>query len=506
MGPTTKRIEHDVTGTLTNLASVSGFAPALALGLASIAVLLVDLLARDRRMPMVAAATGTVVSLAMALRAVPTADASLFGGMLANDGFAWFFQVLVLLATLLTLPLAGESVEVPDQDRAEMLALVLATSFGAMLLVASTDLLMLYLSFELVSILSYVLACYRRGSRASAEAGLKYVIYGGVASGLMVYGFSLFYGLAGSTSIAAVGRALADPGGGGAPAALVGCALTLVGFGYKVASAPFHMWAPDVYEGAPTPVTAYFSVVPKVAGFGALVRLLFGGLAEADGSSWRVFSHVDWTPLVEIMCLLTMTVGNLAAMAQRRVKRMLAYSGVAHAGYVLIGVVMLTSRGLEATLVYLFVYAFMNLGAFAVVAMVVDRTGSDDLDAFRGLFWRGGQGAFVAVLATAFFFALVGAPPTAGFTGKLLLFSAAVEQHSYGIVVVALLNTLLSVYYYFKVLQAMFLTPPSTSERLTWSHWSLALILVLALPTIGFGVRSESLIAIARASLRLVGV
>lgn len=495
-----------MTTTLSNLESLRGFAPGLALGLTSIAVLFVDLVIRDRRAPIVTAALGTVTALTLALSSVPIAPVSLFGGMLAADGFAWFFQVLVLLATLLTLPLAFESTEVPDQDRPELLALVVATSFGAMLLVASTDLLMLYLAFELVSILSYVLACYQRGSRMSAEAGLKYVIYGGVASGLMVYGFSLLYGLAGSTSIAAVARALAAPGDGLAPAALVGCALSLVGFGYKIACAPFHMWAPDVYEGAPTPVTAYFSVVPKAAGFAGLVRLLFGGLAESDGTSWQVFSHVDWIPLLQIMCMLTMTVGNLAAMAQRRLKRMLAYSGIAHAGYVLIGLVVLTSRGLEATLVYLFVYALMNLGIFAVVAMVVNRTGSDDLESFRGLFWRGGQGAFVAVVATAFLFALVGAPPTAGFTGKLLLFGAAVEQHRYGIVAVALLNTLLSVYYYFKVLQAMFLTSPSTPERLTWSVWSLLLILVLVVPTIGFGVRSESLIAIARASLRWVGV
>ncbi|MBK7972504.1 MAG: NADH-quinone oxidoreductase subunit N [Deltaproteobacteria bacterium] len=426
--------------------------------------------------------------------------------MVADDGFARFFQVMVLLATLVALPLSAESVEIPEEDRPELFALLLAASFGAMLLVASTDLVMLYLSFEFVSILSYVLACYRRGSRSSAEAGLEYVIYGGVASGLMVYGFSLLCGLGGLTCIAACSRPPAAPGDGFAPAAMVGCALALVGFGYKVASAPFHMWAPDVYEGAPTPVTAYFSVVPKAAGFAALVRFLFGGFTVQDGPSWRVFAHVDWVPLLEVMCVLTMTVGNLAAMAQRKVKRMLAYSGVAHAGYVLIGVVVLTSRGLEATLVYLFVYSFMNLGAFAVVAMVVNRTGSDDLEAFKGLFWRGRQGAFVAVLATAFFFALVGAPPTAGFTGKLLLFSAAVEHHSYGIVVAALLNTLISVYYYFKVFQAMFLTSPSTPEKLTWSGWALALLLVLALPTIGFGVRSESLIAIARASLHLVGV
>lgn len=495
-----------MTDSLGNLESLGASTPVLALGLASIAVLLVDLTTRDRRAPIVVAIGGTLLSLGLAVRGFPATGGRLFGGMLASDGFACFFQVLVLIATLATLPLAGESREVPDQDRPELLALVLATSFGAMLLVASTDLVMLYLSFELVSILSYVLACYRRGSRKSAEAGLKYVIYGGVASGLMVYGFSLLYGLAGSTSMAAVSRTLMTAGDGLAPAALVGCALSLVGFGYKIASAPFHMWAPDVYEGAPTPVTAYFSVVPKAAGFAALIRFLFSALARGDGSSWQVFPHVDWLPLVQIMCLLTMTVGNLAAMSQRSVKRMLAYSGIAHAGYVLIGLVMLTTRGLEATLVYLFVYAFMNLGAFAIVAMVVDRTGSDDIDAFRGLFWRGGQGAFVAVLATAFFFALIGAPPTSGFTGKLLLFSAAVERQSYGIVVVALLNTLLSVYYYFKVLQAMFLTSPSSPGKLTWSVWSLALVFVLALPTIGFGVRAESLIAIARASLRLVGV
>ncbi|MFN7955243.1 MAG: NADH-quinone oxidoreductase subunit N [bacterium] len=490
----------------SNLESLVPFAPGLVLAGTLLAVLALGLIERGGRVAELVGFAGTLIALGLVFAARGHAPALLFQGMIASDGVASFFQVLILLATVLALPLALRSTEIPPGDRNELIVLLLASSFGAMLLVAATDLVMIYLAFELVSLLSYVLACFQRSHRASAEAGLKYVIYGGVASGLMIYGFSLLYGLAGSTGIAQIHDAVRAGGSGVAAAAVVACALALVGFGYKIASAPFHMWAPDVYEGAPTPVTAYFSVVPKVAGFGALVRFFYLGFADAGAAGWQPLTGVGWVPLLELMCVVTMTVGNLAALSQRKVKRMLAYSGIAHAGYVLIGVVTLTPRGLEAAGVYLFVYAFMNLGAFAVVSAVVDRTGSDELESFRGLFWSGPQGAFVAIAAAVFLFALVGAPPTAGFTGKLLLFGAAVEQQRYGIAVAGLLNTLLSVYFYFKVLQAMFLTAPESPSRVAWRRGPLLLIALLIVPTLGLGIRAEPLLAMARASLRLVGV
>ncbi len=490
----------------SNLGSLAPFAPGLVVAGTLLAVLALGLVERARRLAEWVGLAGTSLALALVYAARDEDPVLLFQGMLASDGLASFFQILILLATVLALPLALRSSEIPVADRNELIVLVLASSFGGMLLVAATDLVMIYLAFELVSLLSYVLACYQRSGRASAEAGLKYVIYGGVASGLMIFGFSLLYGIAGSTAIGDVQRALRAGGTTVTAAAAVAAALSLVGFGYKVASAPFHMWAPDVYEGAPTPVTAYFSVVPKVAGFGALMRFFYLGFASSSKDGWQPLAGVSWVQMLELMCVATMTVGNLAALSQRRLRRMLAYSGIAHAGYVLIGVVMLTPRGVEASAVYLCVYAFMNLGAFAVVAAVVDRTGNDELASFRGLFWSGPEGAFVSVAAAIFLFALVGAPPTAGFTGKLLLFGAAVEQHRYALAAAGLLNTLLSVYFYFKVLQAMFLTMPEGASRVAWSRGSLVLIAVLVVPTLGLGIRAEPLLALARVSLRWVGV
>jgi NADH-quinone oxidoreductase subunit N len=306
--------------------------------------------------------------------------------------------------------------------------------------------------------MSYVLAGYTRGSRRSAEAALKYVVYGGVASGAMLYGLSLLYGLAGSTDLGAIRAALlAAP----APVALAAVALSLAGLGYKVAVVPFHMWCPDVYEGAPTPVAAFLSVAPKAGGFALLLRV-FG---EASGP-------VPWAMLALVLAVATMTLGNLAALGQRNIKRLLAYSSIAHAGYLFLGVAAGAPAGHQALLFYLGAYLFMNLAAFGVVIAVANgHAPHEQIDEWAGLSRRA---PFLAFVMTVTLFALAGLPPTAGFVGKYYLFSALVQAgRDTGLgmyhvaAVLAVLNSVVSLAYYLRVVRAMYIDPaPTPSPRL----------------------------------------
>ena len=264
---------------------------------------------------------------------------------------------------------------------------------------SSTNLLMMYLSLELVSLPSFILVGYQKRVRRSNEAALKYVVYGGVSSGIMLFGFSWIYGLTGTLDIYEIASVLdASPSYG--LTLFLGAALAMAGFGYKVASVPFHFWCPDVYEGAPTPVTAFLSVAPKAAGFALLARFFYLGLSEYDGTSGTVIG-IAWPQLLAVISACTMTLGNLTAIWQRNLKRLLAYSSIAHAGYMMMGIVMLSASGLKAVMFYTAAYLFMNLGAFLVVLVLAVRIGSEEIQDYNGLGWRS---PWVALAMTAFLF------------------------------------------------------------------------------------------------------
>jgi len=364
----------------------------------------------------------------------------------------------------------------------EFYALYLCIVLGLFLMVAARNLLLLYLSLELVSLVSFVLAGFATETRRSAEAALKYVVFGGAASGVMLYGMSWLYGVAGSLDLDAIARSLEATDARGA--VFVGAMGVLVGFGYKVSAAPFHMWAPDVYEGAPTPVTAFLSVGPKAAGFAMMIRFFMRALgAGADEPPL----DLPWAEVGGLLAALTMTVGNLTALGQNNVKRMLAYSSVAHAGYLLMGFCVFDDFGTQSVLFYLAVYCFMNLGAFLVVIAVAERVGSERIEAFRGL---GRRAPVLAVSMAIFLFSLTGLPPLAGFVGKFYLFTALLQKGGPGYTLLAVvggLNSVVSLFYYARVLRAMYLREPEGAPVEVRPLYRLTLV-GLVLPTIALGI------------------
>ncbi|RMG56901.1 MAG: NADH-quinone oxidoreductase subunit N [Deltaproteobacteria bacterium] len=425
----------------------------------------------------------------------------LFFGMVRIDEFSTFFKVIFSLATIFAAFMSIASSEVNGRRQTEYYVFLLSVTLGMYLLASATDLVMVYLSLELVSIPSYLLAGYLKRADDSVEGAVKYVVYGATASGIMIYGFSLLYGLTGTTSVAEIGRIVAS---GVSPLTLtVAFILVGVGFGYKIAAVPFHMWSPDVYEGAPTPVTAFLSVGPKAAGFAVLIRFFYAVFAQrVEGGQWALFEGVDWVTVFAVLSAVTMTVGNLVAIVQRNVKRLLAYSSIAHAGYMLMGFVLLNVEGLRAILFYLVVYLFMNTGAFLVVVLIANQIGSEDIEDYSGM---GIRSPFLSVCMGIFLFALTGIPPFSGFIGKVYLFAGVIHSGLYWLAVIGVLNSVVSLYYYARILKVMFLEKPKSEEELPVGIYAKAFLAVLAFPTLLLGIYWEPIIRAAEASARLLG-
>jgi len=480
---------------LGNGASLAYVIPEGILGLTVGVVLALGAFERTRAREILATAgiVGMCAALLAAMFGAPWTDGTVvaFHGNIVSDGMLAVFRFIFLLTGLLTVVFAYGSDEVDTRDFADMTALVAASVMGMTFMAAAADLLMMYLAMEFVGILSYVLAGLKRGDQRSAEAALKYVIFGAAASGISLFGMSLLYGIAGDTSISAVREVLVSQGGF-APLGLLSLFMILAGLGYKVAAVPFHMWCPDVYQGAPTPITAFFSVAPKAAGFALMLRLLsllLGGVSSEVLGAGLMF-------IVGIVSIATMTLGNLAALNQSSVKRMLAYSSIAHAGYLLMGVATIPAimgadpdyTGFRAVFFYLVIYLFMNLGAFFVAGIVVTRLGSDDMTAFRSL---GKRSPFMAIAMAIFLFSLVGLPPTAGFVGKFYLFYAILAQGGWFFYVLAffgILNSFISLFYYARVLKVMFLDKSKDARPLTTGRLAVGVLTLLAIPTLLFGV------------------
>lgn len=422
----------------------------------------------------------------------------LFVGMLSLDPFSLFFKLLVIVTTFVVVLFGLQSSDI-DQKYAEFYAVFLTVVLGGFLMASATNLLMMYLALELVSLPSFILVGYQKHVQRSNEAALKYVIYGGVSSGIMLYGFSLLYGLTGTLDIHAIGARLAV---GDVPSTtlFVAATLAMAGFGYKVASVPFHFWCPDVYQGAPTPVTAFLSVAPKAVGFAMIARFFYLGMSSFDGLTGEVLGG-QWPELLALIAAATMTLGNLTAIWQNNLKRLLAYSSIAHAGYMMMGIVMLSPAGLQAIMFYSAVYLFMNLGAFLVVIVIAERTGSEDISEYRGLGWRS---PFVAFAMAVFLASLTGLPPTAGFIGKVYLFASVVEGELWWLAVVGVLNSAVSLYYYWRVVRTMYLDDPADeAEPFSLPAFSNVSLGVLLAGTMILGLYFTPLADLTKASTSL---
>jgi NADH-quinone oxidoreductase subunit N len=490
-----------------NTESLRWFLPETVLTVAVLALFIQDLFTRKhaRRVQQLTAGAFAWLGLtAIAIVLTPKAPVLLFGGLLQHDPLRIFFAWIFLASMGLTILIVPASKQISSARLGEFYALLFALGLGMFLMASSTDLLMVYLSIEMVSLVSYVLTGFRRGDRKANEASLKYVIYGGVASGVMLYGISLLYGLFGTTrvigeaSIAAqvsdvATRLFAAHAFGGQPAAqltlVVAVVFVLAGVGYKIASVPFHMWCPDVYEGAPTPFTAFLSVGPKAAGFAVAIRFFFAAFEKhVPGAGFVATSDLPWPAIIGIISAITMTLGNLSALQQNNLKRMFAYSSIAHAGYLLMGLAAATAAGVQSILVYLVVYVFMNVGAFLVVIAVARVTGSEQISDFRGL---GTRAPIAALTLTIFLFSLTGIPPFAGFTGKYLLFAAIMQKGevwSGVLALVGVLNSAVSLFYYARIIKAMYLEEALDQRPLPVPPLYTGVLVTLAVPLLVLGL------------------
>jgi NADH-quinone oxidoreductase subunit N len=441
--------------------------PQIFLFLWAIFIFILDFVRKEKKHKLAyVALLGIIVTIILVLT---SQKGELFGGMFQADSFSAFFNLIFLLTGFLTIASSVEFTQRLPSNKGEYFGLILLSMVGMMFLASAGELLTLYVSLELTTIPLYVLASYRKDELKSSEAGLKYLILGGISSALLLFGISLIYGLTGTTFLAEVKTTLIVrflSTGNIGPALVLGFIFMIAGFGFKLALVPFHVWVPDVYEGAPTPITAFLSVASKAAGIVAFLRVFF--------HSFLIF-QVDWVLLLAVLASLAMIIGNIIALLQTNIKRMLAYSSIAQIGYILLGVVAATSRGVASVAFYTFVYMFANMGAFITAIAFSQTTGSDQIKDYAGLSRR--SPAMAAMMAV-FMLSLVGIPPLAGFMGKYYLFSAAIEQGYIWLVVVAILTSVISLYYYLGVVRQMYFQT-STEENILATGAALKTALII---------------------------
>lgn len=422
-----------------------------------------------------------------------SAPTMVFSGLVVIDGYGTFWKLLLYFVTGLTILLSYSYHKEERLYFGEYYGFILLALTGMMVMVSAADLLTIYLGTELMSLSLYVMAGLKRAEPRSLEASAKYFVLGAFSSGILLYGISLLYGATGSTRLSEIATAIASQGLND-PLLLFSTILLAVGFGFKLAVVPFHMWTPDVYQGAPTSVTAFMAVASKAASFGAFLRVFIEGLGGLKA---------DWSAIFLLLCIATLLIGNIVALVQTNVKRMLAYSSIAHAGYALIGVVaagrMEGSSGIASVLLYLALYTFMTFGAFAIVAML--RKGSiegEEIEDFTGLSKRH---PLAALLMLVFMVSLAGIPPTAGFVGKLYIFKSAVEAGMTWLAALALIFAAISAYFYLRLVMVMYMREPSDhSETAPHMVMSPTLSIVLACTVAGvviFGVYPNPLINFA---------
>lgn len=427
-------------------------------------------------------------------------------GMVAIDPFGSFFKLIVLIASVLIILFSMSSDEIKKSfDRlGEYYTLMFGMILGMFMMISASDLILIYLSIELLSLSSYVLAGFTKLRDRNSEAALKYIIYGAVSSGLMLFGISIIFGLTGNTNIFVINQILqtADINLVAFSTAVL---LVFVGIGFKISAAPFHFWTPDVYEGSPITITAFLSVASKAAGFALLIRLIKSMfiIDVTEQGYWQLVELFDWKSLLIIISILTMTLGNFSALWQDNLKRMLAYSSIAHAGYILLGIAVLSNQGLLAVMIYFLVYTIMNLGAFFIVMIIANKTGSENIDDYDGL---GITTPFLGVALAIFLVSLTGLPPTAGFIGKLYLFIALVDAQMIVVALIALLNTVVSLYYYIRVLKHLFLTKPTEQTSVVpVSGMNTVLIILLIIPVLFFGIYFTPMVDLARNGIAMLG-
>ena len=489
-------------------ASVGFFIPEIYLSLLFMLLIVIDLVAKGKKNNLLSIATlvGLAGSFFFIYQQHLLPPGELFFGMYVLDGFALFFKYFFVLSGILAvvITIGDEQFKREVKSMGEYYALIVAMVIGMIMMASASDLLMIFLSMELVSFSAYILTGYFKRNPRSSEAALKYLVYGAVSSGLMVYGFSLIYGLTAQTNLIKISAQLVAHGSN-PPVMIFASLLILAGFGYKIGAVPFHFWSPDVYEGAPTPITAFLSVASKAAGIALLMRFFYIAVPHAAASI--NLPDINWVSLLIIISVASMIYGNVVALWQKNVKRLLAYSSIAHAGYLLLGIIVMDELGTQATLFYLLSYFLMNFGAFYVVILISNKTGSETLDDYRGL---GKSMPLAGAALTVFLISLVGLPPTLGFIGKLMIFSALLAKGSLYIwlALIGVLTSVISLYYYMLIPLNMYLRESQTSEEKSMNPGLSAQILMAALMilTLYFGIFFTPLSDFAKYSSTMFGL
>jgi len=464
--------------------------PELELALFGMILLVADLLVESKRVLGYIALAGIAWS-GFFLYRLHGAEVPAYGGLLAVDPYAWFFKLIFLVAAALAIAISFRYLDIENEQHGEYYALILFATMGMMFMVGAMDLVTLYIGLETMAIATYILVGFLRGNPRSNEASLKYFLLGAFSSGVLLYGFSLLYGLAGSTKLTAIADALAQRSVGD-PLAVLALVTVAAGMFFKIGAVPFHQWTPDAYEGAPSSITGYMSVAVKAASFAMMVRVFMISFFPM---------RVHWVVLFSIVSVLTMTVGNVAAITQSSIKRLLAYSSISHAGYILLGLIAANETGMVAIPMYLLIYTFTNLGAWAVVVALrrKDIIG-EHIDDMSGLFFRH---PFSAVLMLIFLLSLAGIPPTAGFIGKYFLFASIIETHHNTLAVIAVLNAAISMYFYLRVIVAMFMRDATEKTGLALSPGVMIAMSIALIFTMWIGLYPDPFIDMARHAVGL---
>lgn len=461
--------------------------PEIVLTVGALVVLLIDLVFMDRDDLTLPASLVTLLGTAAVLFLFVGVDVTAARGLLAIDGFATIFKFLFLFAAVVTVLMSSAYLRVERVRAGEYYFLILTATLGMMFMASAVDLITLFIGLETMAVSFYILAGFLKPNQRSNEAAVKYYLLGAFSTGVLLYGMSLLYAVSGSTRLSEIAVAVGAQGSDGLT--ILAVILIGAGMGFKIAAVPFHMWAPDVYEGAPTPITAYLSVGSKAAAFAMLLRIFAEGLSTI---------MPDWQMFFWWLAVLTMTVGNIAAITQSNTKRMLAYSSIAHSGYVLIGIVAGTSRGWTAAIVYLVVYAFMQLGAFAIVTMLRRRdVVGDELKDLSGLYARS---PVAAIAMLVFMLSLGGIPPTAGFMGKIWIFGAAIDQGFIALAIIGVVNSAISLFYYIRVVVFMWIKDEVMGSEIAIEPAMATALGITLVGSILFGVYPQPIFEQAQAA------
>ena len=462
-------------------------APVLVLSVFTMLVLLMDLFIGKNKSGLVFISLTGLLLTAVSSFAKTDWPVRSFGGSYVVDHLSVFFTMVFCISSALAILISVEYNRREKIRVGEYYSLILFCTVGMIILASSTDLIMIFLGIEIVSLCLYVLAGIRRGDVRSSEAALKYFLLGAFATGFLLYGMPLLYGTTGTTKLAGIAEAISSGQMSSQPLVLMGMVLLVLGFGFKVAAVPFHMWTPDVYQGAPTPVTAFMAVGPKAAAFAAFFRVFTEAMPELASS---------WDMILSIIAVITMFVGNLGAIVQTNIKRLLAYSSISHAGYLLIAIIARNSLGGSALVFYMLVYTFMIFGAFGIV-ILIGREGKENLELedYSGL---GFQSPLLALSMSIFLLSLGGLPPLAGFIAKFYIFQAALNEGYVILVVLAVLNSAISFYYYLRVIVYMYMKEPQGEFQITLTPITLLVIVISVLVTVELGLFPGPVLSLAQ--------